>query len=193
MEGHSAGWDSKSLWFLDFLSRALEDPNTEIFNFEMAHFERVGIPGDKPGKPQIDKVELRGQHVGSHRDSCSLITAGRRLLEVIVRLRFRPTGQEDFFVPVQISLFSDRATIATAPTRDVPSTVVGTLHRDLVKKVRNALEREVEYTDLKSLAEKIVERAEQASPAEEADLFAPKEQGEEPAVEVATQAATGDS
>jgi hypothetical protein len=175
MEGVLAAWDSKSVWFLDFLSRALEDDNTEIFNFEMAHFERVGGPGDDPGKPQIDKVELRGQHIGSHRDSCSLITAGRRLMEVVVKLRFRANAQQDFLIPVQISLFPDRATIATAAARDVPSTAIGELHRDLVRKVRLALEREVKFDEIDGLAQKIVGRAEQASPAEEADLFAPQD------------------
>lgn len=178
MEGVLAGWDSGTIWFLDFLARALEDGHTQIFNFEMAHFERVGAPSQEPGMPQIDKVELRGQHVGSHRDACSLITAGRRLLEIIIKLRFRINAQQDFLIPVQISLFSDRATVTTAATQDVPPTAVGNLHRDLVKKVRTALEHEVKIEDLETLANKIAERAEQASPAQEADLFAPHEETE---------------
>ncbi len=183
MEGVLTGWDSRSVWFLDFLARALEDGNTHIFNFEMAHFERVGAPAQELGVPQIDKVELRGQHIGSHRDACSLITAGRRLLEIVVKLRFRVDAQHDFLIPVQISLLSDRATITTAAPREVPGSAVGNLHRSLVKKVRSALEHEVQFTELEELANKIAERAEQASPAEEADLFAPQEQPEAEAVE----------
>jgi hypothetical protein len=173
MQGHPAAWDAKSIWFLDFLSRALEDVTTEIFNFEMAHFERVDAAIEEAGKPQIDKVELRGQHIGAHRDSCSLITAGRRLLEIIIRVRFTPNANDDFFIPVQISLFADRATVATAPVRGVPSTVIGELHRSLVAKVRSALDHEVRYDDVSPIASKITERAGQASPAQEADLFAP--------------------
>jgi hypothetical protein len=174
MQGHAASWDPRSVWFLDFLARALEDVTIEIFNFEMAHFERVTATIEEVGQPQIDKVELRGQHIGAHRDSCSLITAGRRLLEIIVKLRFTPKGSEEFLIPVQISLFSDRATIATAPGREVPTSVAGDLHRNLVLKVREALDREVRFKDVSDIASKIFQRAEQASPAKEADLFAPK-------------------
>ena len=183
MEGVLAGWDSRSIWFLDFLARALEDSNTHIHNLEMAHFERVGAPAQDSGIPQIDKVELRGQHIGSSRDACALITGGRRLLEIIVRLRFRANAQQNFLIPVQISFLGDRATIATAAARDVPSTVIGNLHRDLVGKVRAALEHEVEFAGLETLANRIVDRAEQASPAEEADLFGPQDGTETEAAE----------
>lgn len=178
MQGVLAGWDPRSIWFLDFLSRALEDGHTQIFNFEMAHFERVGAPTLESGVPQIDKVELRGQHIGSHRDSCSLITAGRSLLEIVVKLRYRVNPHQDFLIPVQVSLLPDRATITTAAAHDVPSTAIGNLHRDLVKKVRAALDHEVEFGALETLANKISERSEQASPVQEADLFAPHEEAE---------------
>jgi hypothetical protein len=179
MQGPAAGWDPRSVWFLDFLNRELEDVAIEIFNFEMAHFERVAATIEEVGQPQIDKVELRGQHVGAHRDSCSLITSGRRLLEIIVRIRYMPNGSDEFLIPVRISFFPDRATVATAPSKDAPASVMGDLHRSLVAKVRSALDHEVRFSDVSQVANKITQRAEQASPAKEADLFAPKSANEQ--------------
>jgi hypothetical protein len=92
-----------------------------------------------------------------------------------VLVRYSPDGQSSHLVPVRIGLAEDHASVLTGLTEDA-SAVLSDLHQLLVKKVRTALEREVDGTAVSALASQIAERARQPEPVDHPDILAPREQ-----------------
>jgi hypothetical protein len=176
LTGGAAAWDRGTAWMLRFLRSGLEDHHLRIQNFKVASFENPRTAATpEEGHTQISKVRLEGQHVGAHRDACQRIIDGQRLREVELLLRFDNLG-DLHHLTVRIEVATDHATITTGAGQ-TPEAVVRNVHTQLVSKVRRALDEELGADSLGGLPGQIAERAQEASPPDEADLFAPDADG----------------
>jgi hypothetical protein len=178
LTGDIAQWDRLTVWMLGFLELSLSNAAVSIRNFSMAHYERVDMGGPPvPDRPQIDEVQLRGQHVGSNRDSCQLIVDGRRLINVEVLVQYVANATDSYLVPIRIGIGPDYASVTTGTPRDVPGQVLSELHRHLVLKVRRALDNDLDVTRLAQVVRGIIGHARETEPAAVADLFVPPTDG----------------
>jgi hypothetical protein len=140
----------------------------------MAQFEASDADAPAaPDQPRIHSVQLKGQHVGSHRDACQRIVDGGRLLAVELVLTFIPNQTDSFQIPVRIGIANDCATVETAAGKRIPATASAKLHRELVDRVRRALGLGLDPTRLDELVDKIISRAQESRFTAHADMFAP--------------------
>jgi hypothetical protein len=168
-------WARVTVWMLSFLQLHLEDDVIAIHNYSMAQFEASdSIQPVAPDQPRIASVQLKGQHVGSHRDACQRIVDGSRLLAVEVVLTFVPNRDQSFQIPVRIGIEDDCATIQTAAGKRIPAAASSALHGLLIDRVRRALEVDLDPSRMHDLVDKIADRARQREPTVHADMFAPQ-------------------
>ncbi|MFT3866784.1 MAG: hypothetical protein QM729_21185 [Solirubrobacterales bacterium] len=177
LSGEAAGLDRYTLMVLHLLGN-LRDPHLDFVSFTMANFSAGTDPGAEadPLRPRIRQVRLSGQHLLASRDACRLIAAGRRLVAVEFRAKYKRdlTAKESHFSTVQIGVGSDHAAILTSFGGN-PG-IAKSLHSDLVGRVRKGLDRGVsDAAELKGIVSQVTARASQEGEAETADILGPEE------------------
>jgi hypothetical protein len=190
LTGTLASWGRRTVWMLSFLQSHLERDAIRIHNYRMAHFEAADASTPiAPDQPRIAEIELRGQHVGASRDACQRIVEGAGLVAVELLLSFAHNADENYLIPVRITVSEVCATIETAAGKSVSAASASSLHRTLIEYVRRALDQTHDMTALGPLARKIVSRARAPEQAQRADMFAPQPPPDEPEDEAQSPAA----
>lgn len=175
-EGVAGTLDRNTLLMLSILETGLRDELVDYASFTAADFAKPAADGAEaePLRPSVRQVKLSGNHILSSPDACRLIAReGQKIVSVEFRARYRRGADAPaHFSSVRISLFPDQATIMTSYGGD--PTASGQLHTELTRRLRRALDRGIpDATELSSIVQQMVARAEETGDVDTVDILAP--------------------
>jgi hypothetical protein len=173
LTGDLATFDAKTIRMLHIIERGIRDEHIDYQSFRQAEFSRLDAKPSGPAQVSVRAVRLQGQHVMADPAACRYMIGGQTLSSVEFRVRYKRdlNSNDAFFTNVRIGLAEDHAFVLTAYADD--ATLSRELHRELVDRLRLALDAEIKPEHLKDIAKVIANRSHEAEPPDEVDIWGP--------------------
>jgi hypothetical protein len=143
-----AAWDARSLWMLDLIRRDLQAPELLLQETLMANFDspKGTDPTEEENedeekvKPRLASVRLKGRKLQDHPEVCARIVNRAHMKDVEFRLRKVTDKQHNIATLTAVRFAWERDHLAVM-TGAVDDKIDGSLHRLLVRLVRDAVDR----------------------------------------------------
>lgn len=179
IEGAAFQWSPKTAFMIDLLINHFRVDGVEVFNLTTAGFERADdtpVQSDVETRPAVRSVRFQGAHLLDSRPACELIVAGQALVDLSLLVRFRPTANESFLLPLNVKLNRDNVAVSVGFGLETPE-VARRLRDAIAQGIQQALPRwPTDEGRLREVAEGIRRRAQTEGPIERADMFGPRAQ-----------------
>jgi hypothetical protein len=174
-EGHLMRWDHRSVFMASLLQNELNTEGISILNLTSAHFATGETGTGADLRPTVRSVRFEGAHLLDSKPAAELLIEGRALVGISLLVRFSPTANETFVLPIQISLERDYVTVLTGFGTERHD-VANILQVELVKRVKGALSAPLKNEEqLNALAGAMAQMLRTTGPVQRATLFAPEE------------------
>jgi len=173
-EGPLLRWDHRSVYMAAFLQNELNRDGIEVLNLTSAHFETGESTSGEDLRPNVRSVRFEGAHLLDSKPACELLVEGRGLVGMSLLVRFSPSRDVRFVLPIHISLERDHVTVLTGFGTERHE-VANDLQRELVTRVKASLGRPLKNEPRLNRTAAAIERMlRQAGPVERARFFAPE-------------------